>query len=105
MRQTFEHGKYAAPVSFDDVRAEWEREGFSFGVFRDPAGQEWNEFVHDVDEYVLVAEGTLSIDVGQETAEVAPGDLVCIPRGVSHSLKTTSPTGSVWLYGYGTWSE
>lgn len=105
MSPVFEKGAFALPVDADRISTRWRAEGFSFGVFRDPPGQEWNGFVHDVDEYVLVAEGTLTIDVGQETAGCEAGDLVRIPRGVEHSLKTTSSGGSVWFYGYGNWGD
>ena len=60
-------------------------------------------FVDDDDEYVTVAEGRLRISVGDATVEAGPGDLVRIPAGVVHSLKTLSSDGSVWLYGYGRW--
>lgn len=92
---------YADPVDEARVRADWAREGFTFGVFRDPAGQEWNGFVHDTDEYVVVARGRMAVSVGAEAFEAAPGDRIRIPAGVVHSLKTLSETGSVWFYGYG----
>jgi cupin 2 domain-containing protein len=94
---------YGAPVDFERVRRDWEGEGFSFGVFRDPPGQAWNDFVHDSDEYVLVAEGEMGFTVGGESFAAAAGDLVRIPRDTSHSLRTLSASGSVWLYGYGFW--
>ena len=103
MVQVFSKAAYPVPVDFPSVEADWQGEGFSFGVFRDPPGREWNDFTHGSDEYVLVAEGRLKIDVGSETAVCVPGDLVRIPRQVSHSLKTLSADGSVWLYGYGFW--
>lgn len=101
MRNTFEKSAYSTPVDQAAVEREWRVQGFSFGVFRDPPGQEWNDFVHATDEYVIVAEGRLTISVGGETAQCEAGDLVWVPRGIRHSLKTTSPAGSVWLYGYG----
>ena len=103
MTKTFQTGAYSTPVDLGQVESDWEAEGFSFGVFRDPHGQEWNDFVHSTDEYVVVAAGRLSIAVGSERADAEPGDLVRIPAGVSHSLKTLSPEGSIWLYGYGMW--
>lgn len=103
MTIVFEKAARSVPVDFSSVEDDWRSEGFSFGVFHDPPGQEWNDFTHQSDEYVLVAEGQLKIDVGKETAICDPGDLVRIPRRVSHSLKTLSPGGSVWLYGYGYW--
>lgn len=101
MTETFVPGRYAVPVDHGQVEADWTAAGFSFGVFRDPPGQEWNDFVHGTDEYVVVARGRMAITVGSERAVAEPGDLVLIPRGVSHSLKTLSAEGSVWLYGYG----
>ena len=101
----FSKAARSVPVDFPAVKADWQSEGFSFGIFRDPPGQEWNNFTHQSDEYVLVAEGRIKIDVGSETAICEPGDLVCIPREVPHSLKTLSSTGSIWLYGYGQWNE
>ena len=103
MNDVVQRNAYSTPVDHAAVRAGWRTEGFSFGVFRDGPGQEWNGFVHDDDEYVAVAEGRLRISVGDETVEAGPGDLVRIPAGVVHSLKTLSSDGSVWLYGYGRW--
>ena len=101
MRTTFEKSAFAIPVDLGAVEKEWRARGFSFGVFRDPPGQEWNDFVHATDEFVVVAAGELTISVGEETSHCVAGDMVRIPKGARHSLKTTSPDGSVWLYGYG----
>jgi cupin 2 domain-containing protein len=105
MTMVFEKSAHSIPLDFDNIEECWRDEGFSFGVFRDPPGQEWNGFVHSTDEYVLVAEGKLQITVGRQSAECGAGDLVRIPREVSHSLKTVSDSGSVWLYGYGNWDD
>ena len=105
MIKVFNKAAHSVPVDFSEIEANWRLEGFSFGVFRDPPGQEWNNFTHQSDEYVLVAEGRLKIDVGNEKMICAPGDLVRIPRQVRHSLKTVSANGSVWLYGYGFWKN
>lgn len=96
---------YSTPVDHSKVRSDWRDEGFSFGVFRDPPGQEWNGFVHNEDEYVIVADGRLRVGVGEEIMEAGPGDLIRIPAGVVHSLVTLSAQGSVWLYGYGHWEN
>ena len=105
MKDVLTRAAYPAPVDHDRVKADWTREGFSFGVFRDPPGQEWNDFVHSTDEYVVVAEGCLDMSVGNERVIVEPGDRVAIPKNARHSLKTVSAGGSVWLYGYGDWSR
>ncbi len=103
MSRFFQTAAWKPPIDFSAVEEAWRSEGFSFGVFRDPPGQQWNDFTHGSDEYLLVAEGNLRIDVGDATATCGPGDLVRIPHGVPHSLHTLSQGGSVWLYGYGYW--
>ena len=105
MTVIFEKGAYALPIVADNIKKSWQNEGFDFGVFHDPPGQEWTGFVHDTDEYVLVANGTVTVSVGSEIAECESGDLVHIPRGAVYSLKTTSASGSVWYYGYGYWEN
>ena len=105
MSSYFDKAHFSVPVEPDRVRAVWEAEGFSFGVFNDPPGQEWNDFRHNTDEYVVVAKGELEIRVGDECKRADPGDRVRIPRGVTHSLKTISADGSTWFYGYGHWEE
>ena len=105
MSATFNKSAYPVPVDYSVVETDWREQDFSFGIFRDPPRQQWNDFRHESDEYVLVAEGRLWIEVGGESATCEPGDLVRIPRGVSHTLHTLSAEGSVWLYGYGFWRE
>jgi len=105
MTGVFTKSAHRVPVDFSSVEDDWRSEGFSFGVFRDPPGQQWNDFTHQSDEYVLVAEGKLKIDAGKRSEICEPGDLVRIPRRVPHSLKTLSPDASVWLYGYGFWDD
>jgi quercetin dioxygenase-like cupin family protein len=101
----FDKGVYAVPLDEKQVRSDWSAQGFSFGIFRDPPGREWNDFVHESDEYVVVAEGELEITVGGEMRRTVAGDRVRIPAGVSHSLRTVSSSGSIWFYGYGRWER
>ena len=96
----FRKSAYGAPVSQERVKADFA--GFSFGVFRDPPGQVWADFVHDTDEFVVVSEGSMEIEVAGETSSCEPGDLVLIPTGALHTLRTSRNGGSVWFYGYGT---
>jgi hypothetical protein len=46
MKQVFEKSAYVAPVLAGAVKADWQQQGFSFGIFRDPPGQQWNGFAH-----------------------------------------------------------
>ncbi|WP_292294264.1 cupin domain-containing protein [Marivita sp.] len=99
MSGAFRKAAYATPVSRTAVAADFP--GFSFGVFRDPPGQVWADFTHDTDEFVVVAEGAVQIEVAGEMADCGAGDLVLIPAQTSHTLRTSPDAGSVWYYGYG----
>lgn len=100
MSEHFQKNVYAIPVSQQAIKADFP--GFTFGTFRDSFGQIWKDFVHDTDEFVVVADGLLDIEVAGERAQCGPGDLVRIPANASHTLITMSDEGSVWHYGYGT---
>lgn len=99
----FRPSAYAIPVSPSAVQAD--HPGFSFDTFRDPPGQVWADFRHDTDEFVVVAEGRIAIEVGDERADCRPGDLVRIPAGARHTLRTAPERGSVWFYGYGRFED
>jgi cupin 2 domain-containing protein len=99
----FHPSAYALPVSPAAVRADYP--GFSFDIFRDPPGQVWADFVHGVDEFVVVAEGQIEIVVGAERMACQPGHLVLIPAGTLHTLRTAPENGSVWYYGYGRFGD
>lgn len=99
MSTVFHKAAYGLPVTEKAVAADFPE--FSFSVFRDPAGQVWADFTHDTDEFVVVAEGEVEIEVAGEVAQCGAGDLVRIPAGAVHSLRTSMNGGSVWYYGYG----
>ncbi len=92
--------KHSVPVDRESVAGDWRARGYSCGLFVDPPGQEWNDFVHDVNELVSVAEGKLEMSVGDASFVVEEGDEVFIPKGAVHSLKNIHPGTSRWLYGY-----
>ncbi|SVC34687.1 uncharacterized protein METZ01_LOCUS287541 [marine metagenome] len=50
----------------DHFKQDWNSRGYSFGVFRDPPGQVWADFVHRTDELVVLAEG----DIKEEIEEI-----------------------------------
>ena len=45
------------------LKNDWKQRGYSFGVFRDPPGQVWADFVHKTDELVVLAEGEIEIEI------------------------------------------
>ena len=45
------------------ISAAWERRGFSCDLWQDPPGQTWEDYVHDVDELVMVVAGKLELEI------------------------------------------
>ena len=47
----------------DQIKKDWHSIGYSCGVFRDPPGQVLADFVHRVDELVVLAEGEMELEI------------------------------------------
>ncbi len=47
----------------DKLKQNWESRGYTFGIFKDPSGQVWTDFVHKTDELVVRAEGEIEIEI------------------------------------------
>ena len=47
----------------DQIKKDWHSRGYSCGVFRAPPGQVWADFVHRVDELVVLAEGEMELEI------------------------------------------
>jgi mannose-6-phosphate isomerase-like protein (cupin superfamily) len=92
--------RFSVPVEQAVVSRDWAARGYSCDWFIDPPGREWNDFVHDCDELVTVAEGRLRMTIGDESHIVEPGDEVFIPAGARHSVKNIHDHTTRWLYGY-----
>ncbi|GIW41272.1 MAG: hypothetical protein KatS3mg076_1849 [Candidatus Binatia bacterium] len=86
----------------ESVRRSWRERGFSFGVWTDPPGQVWADFVHDTDELVMLVEGEIEIRMGGRVFRPRVGEEVLIPAGTSHTVVNVGKTRNRWLYGYRT---
>ena len=100
MSELLERNRFAAPVDKAAVAADLRGRGYTCGTFVDPPGQCWDDFVHDCNELVTVAEGRLEMVMAGETVNLGPGDEVLIPKGALHSVRNIHDGTSVWLYGY-----
>jgi len=100
MNELLDRNKFAAPVDKAAVAADWRGRGYSCGTFVDPPGQCWEDFMHDCNEVVAVAEGRLEMEVSGETVTMAPGDEIFIPKGALHSVRNIHDGTTVWLSGY-----
>jgi uncharacterized protein YdcH (DUF465 family)/uncharacterized cupin superfamily protein len=92
--------KFAQPVDMAAVTRDWIQRGFSCRAFIDPPGQVWRNYVHDTDELITVVDGRLEVTMHGENWELAPGDELYIPRGVTHTVRNLHAGTTRWLYGY-----
>ena len=81
------------------VEKNWSERGFSCGLWTDPPGQRWEDFVHNTDELVMVVDGSVEFEIGSKVHHPQPGEELLIPAGVRHSVRI-GPTTAHWLYGY-----
>ena len=45
------------------IKQDWNSRGYTFGIFKDPPGQVWADFVHKTDKLVVLAEGEIEIEI------------------------------------------
>lgn len=83
-----------------DIRAEWSRRGYGFEYWIDPPGQAWRDFVHDVDEVVILVEGEIEIALEGKTLRPCVGEEVLIPAHARHTVTNTGETSNRWCFGY-----
>ena len=60
-------------INAEDVKKDWQQRGFSFGVWEDSPGQVWQDFIHDVDELFMLAEGEVSVTIDDKTIDAIVG--------------------------------
>ncbi|WP_447980446.1 cupin domain-containing protein [Candidatus Nitrospira bockiana] len=82
------------------VERAWHARGFSCGLWVDPPGQEWVDYVHSVDELVMPVEGEIELELEGRVVRSAIGEEVLIPAHVTHTVRNVGGTTARWLYGY-----
>ncbi len=100
MRELFRKRKFSTPLERMRVAAEWRNRGYSCALFVDPPGRAWDDFVHNSNELVAVAEGRLEVTIDGTRMVAEPGDEVFIPRGTLHSVRNIHSDTTRWLYGF-----
>ncbi len=84
----------------EQVARDWKARGFSCDLWVDPPGRRWEDFVHAVDELVMVVEGEMEFEVGGVVHHPKPGEELFIPKGAVHSARNIGSRTARWLYGY-----
>ena len=87
-------------VILDQIKKDWNSRGYSFGVFRDPPGQVWADFVHNTDELVVLSEGEIELEIEGMAQRPQIGQEVFIPANAVHTVRNIGKTNNVWYYGY-----
>lgn len=82
------------------VRAEWAGRGFSCELWVDGPGQRWIDFVHEVDELVMLLEGEIELTFQGRALRPQPGEEVLIPAHVRHDVVNVGGSVARWLFGY-----
>ena len=72
------------------IKQNWNSRGYSFGVFRDPPGQVWADFVHRTDELVVLAEGEIEVEIEgkAERFQIGENGLHSCKRDLENNLTT-----------------
>ena len=84
----------------EKIRENWESRGYSFGVFKDPPGQVWADFVHRTDELVVLAGGDIEIEIEGKSQQPQTGEEVFVPANSIHTVRNIGKTNNVWYFGY-----
>ena len=94
------NGPKALSIDLGSVERSWRERGFSCGLWVDPPGQAWEDYVHSVAELVLVVEGEVEFEVDGVLHRPRVGEELLIPARARHTVRTVGQRGSRWLYGY-----
>lgn len=87
-------------IDQQQISKEWDARGFSCDLWTDPPGQVWEDFVHGVDELVMLVEGNIELEVAGKVMHPKPGEEVFIPANAVHSVRNIGGRRADWLYGY-----
>lgn len=87
-------------INQQQIAQDWQQRGFSCDLWTDPPGQVWEDFVHAVDELVILVDGRIELEMDGKTFCPKAGEEVFIPGRVMHSVRNIGGTTANWLYGY-----
>jgi len=84
----------------EQIKKDWNSRGYSFGIFKDPPGQVWADFVHKTDELVVLAEGEIEIEIEGKSQQPPIGKEIFIPAKSKHTVRNVGKTNNSWYFGY-----
>jgi cupin 2 domain-containing protein len=87
-------------VDIQQIESNWNTRGFHGGLWIDPPGQVWEDYIHDVDELVMLVDGEVEVELLGSTHRLRPGEELFIPAQTVHTVRTVGSGRSRWLYAY-----
>ncbi len=88
------------PVDRSAVERSWRERGVSCELWVDPPGQVWADYVHDVDEVMMVVEGDVEFEIEGKIHRPLRGEELFIPSRARHTVRNLGRGESRWFYGY-----
>jgi mannose-6-phosphate isomerase-like protein (cupin superfamily) len=82
-----------------DVEKRWAKRGFGCEMREHEPGEVAPDGLHDADELIAVIGGAAEVEICGEKKQLARGDEVLVPEGVSRQLRCVGPDPLVWLQG------
>jgi len=82
------------------IKEDWQARGFSCDVWTDPPGVVWQDYVHTVDELLMLIDGEIEVRFGGKVLRPEIGDEIFIPANVSHTVVNVGSVTNHWFYGY-----
>jgi len=87
-------------IDHSAVRDDWYDRGFSCDIWIDPPGKIWTDFVHDTNEFLMLIDGEIELEMDDNILHPKIGDEVLIPAGMSHTVRNIGLVTNHWFYGY-----
>jgi quercetin dioxygenase-like cupin family protein len=87
-------------VDIQKIEREWNSRGFGGGLWIDPPGQVWKDYVHKTDELVMLIDGEMEIEVEGAAILLRIGEELLIPANAYHTVRNIGKSESRWLYAY-----
>lgn len=87
-------------MDLEKIQQNWNLRGFSFGIWTDPPGQVWEDYIHDTDELFMALEGKIELEIAGKACLLKHGEEILIPANTYHSVRNKGNTALRWLYGY-----
>src|SRR5207249_4607363 len=75
-------------MDWEKIRADWAARGFSCGLWVDPPGKVWADFVDDTDELVMVMERQQEFEMTRKSYRPRIDEELLIPAGTRHTART-----------------